>query len=57
MYESLLGSLSEVESVDLVSEKEDEKGEVVSIPLPYVNLIEGTRAAPKPALSLPFLTG
>lgn len=30
---------------------------VVSIPLPYVNLIEGTRAAPKPSLSLPFFAG
>ena len=38
-----------VEPVDLVF-----GAGVVSIPLPYVNLIEGTRAAPKPSLSLPF---
>lgn len=48
-----LGSLSEVESVDLVSEEEEE-GEVVSIPLPYVNLIEGTRAALNQPFPYPF---
>lgn len=43
---------SEVESVDLVSEEEGE--EVVSTPLPYVNLIEGTRAALNQPFPYPF---